>query len=120
MCFNRKVVAGLAVAGLGVLLVAPHLVSRIFPILLVAACPLSMVVMMRSMKGGASNPTGGHGFAAPPAGAETAQSEVARLRSEIDQLRADLDGRRDQRDMVATTSPATGDDLENIAASEGN
>lgn len=52
MCFNWKVVAGLAVIGLGIWAVAPNLVGAALPLLILAACPLSMLLMMRGMGGG--------------------------------------------------------------------
>jgi len=48
-CLNPKVLIGLAAAGVGVLLLAPDLISRAFPWLLPLVCPLSMLVMMGSM-----------------------------------------------------------------------
>lgn len=51
MCMNWKVIAGLAVVGLGVWAVAPNLIGATIPLLLLAACPLSMVFMMRGMGG---------------------------------------------------------------------
>ncbi len=50
MCLNWKVLAGLATVGVGIYLVAPDLVLTALPILLLAACPLSMVLVMRSMQ----------------------------------------------------------------------
>lgn len=44
-----RAVAVLVAVGVGVALVAPNLISAAIPLLIVAACPLSMVVMMRSM-----------------------------------------------------------------------
>ena len=41
--------------GLGVLLFAPHLAASALPVLFVAICPLSMLLMMRSMGGGRSS-----------------------------------------------------------------
>jgi hypothetical protein len=52
MCFNWKVVAGLAAVGVGIWAVAPNLIGAAVPLLLVAFCPLSMVFMMRGMGGG--------------------------------------------------------------------
>ena len=52
MCFNWKVLAGLAAVGLGVWIVAPNLIGAALPLLLLAACPLSMLVMARGMQGG--------------------------------------------------------------------
>jgi len=51
MCLNGKVLAGLAVVGLGVWAVASNLVGEVVPLLLIAACPLSMLLMMRGMGG---------------------------------------------------------------------
>lgn len=48
-CMNWRVIVGLAAVGLGVWLVAPGLVAGLVPILIVAICPLSMLVMMGSM-----------------------------------------------------------------------
>ena len=52
MCFNWKVLAGLAGVGLAVWVVAPNLMSAALPLLLVAACPLSMLLMGRGVAGG--------------------------------------------------------------------
>ena len=43
MCFNPKVLAVLATAGLGLFLFAPNLALSALPVLLGLACPLSMV-----------------------------------------------------------------------------
>ena len=51
ICLNRKVVAGLAVVGLGIWVVAPNLVWTALPVLVVLACPLSMLFMMGGMGG---------------------------------------------------------------------
>jgi Protein of unknown function (DUF2933) len=52
ICLNWKVVAGLAVVGLGIWVVAPGLAWAALPILVVLACPLSMLFMLRGMGGG--------------------------------------------------------------------
>ena len=52
MCLNWKVLVGLAVVGLIVLVVAPQFIWAALPILIVAACPLSMLFMMRGMQRG--------------------------------------------------------------------
>lgn len=49
-CFNPKVLTGLGIVGLAVLVVAPKAFFAALPLLLLAACPLSMVVMMATMK----------------------------------------------------------------------
>jgi hypothetical protein len=47
ICLNWKVVAALAAVGLGIWVVAPNLVWAVVPVLVVLACPLSMLLMMR-------------------------------------------------------------------------
>lgn len=50
MCFNPKVLIGLAVLAVGmVVLVSLGMALRALPFLLMAACPLSMVLMMAGM-----------------------------------------------------------------------
>lgn len=50
-CLNWKVIAGLALVALGVWALAPNLIGVALPVLIVLACPLSMLFMMRSMNG---------------------------------------------------------------------
>ncbi len=51
MCLNWRVLAGLAAVGIGVYLIAPGAILGLWPVLLLLACPLSMVVMMVGMRG---------------------------------------------------------------------
>ena len=51
MCFNWKVLAGLAVVAAGVYMVAPAAFAASLPLLFLAACPLSMILMMKMMAG---------------------------------------------------------------------
>lgn len=46
---NPRVLASLGIIGLAIAVLAPNLVVAAVPLLLLAACPLSMVVMMRAM-----------------------------------------------------------------------
>jgi hypothetical protein len=50
MCLNWKVLASLAAVGVGVYLFAPRLLAEAVPVLLLAACPLSMLLMMWAMQ----------------------------------------------------------------------
>ena len=52
-----RVGAVLALAGLVVAVIAPSLAAAAMPLVLVAACPVSMLVMMRSMSGHAPGRT---------------------------------------------------------------
>lgn len=49
-CFSSKVLIGLGIAGLAVSIVAPKAFFAALPLLLLAACPLSMAAMMLTMK----------------------------------------------------------------------
>jgi DUF2933 family protein len=51
LCLNWKVVTGLAVVGLSVWIVAPNFLWLALPVLILAACPISMLLMMRGMGG---------------------------------------------------------------------
>lgn len=91
-CFNPKVIGGLVLAGLAVFLIAPSAFSAVVPLLVVAACPLGMFVMMKGMSGGkgdtpASN-AGENGQAGVASESDATEAELARLRAEIDQLKA--------------------------------
>lgn len=90
MCLNRKVLVGLAVAALAVLTIAPGAFSRVLPLLVVAACPLSMMLMMGAMSGGKKT------CATDRSEPEAARDEeMTRLRAELDQLRAGQPGGRE-------------------------
>ncbi len=88
MCFNWKVAAGLTAAGVAVFAFAPNLIGAALPVLIIAACPLSMVVMMRAMSGGSRRDTMSNGTDSE-SNTDATPSEVPRLQAEIDQLRAE-------------------------------
>lgn len=48
-CMNPKLLAGIIAVGLAVALFAPGIGRSLGPLLIVAACPLSMIVMMAMM-----------------------------------------------------------------------
>lgn len=79
-CFNWNVVAALAAAAAALYLIAPGSFAAALPLLVLAACPLSMLVMMRAM--------GSAGGRCDAAGDE----EVAALRAEVAALRAEARG----------------------------
>ena len=70
MCLNKRVLIGLGVIAVGVLVVSPRSFGAAAPVLMMAACPLSMLFMMRTMnRGGASCDT--------DAAAETGEAALA-------------------------------------------
>lgn len=92
-CFNWKVYAGLAAVAVGVWLVAPALAWGALPVLLVLACPLSMLVMMRGMPGGHCATDRAHSPGPAPADLSHAQH--------LGELRARLDGLAAERTSLA-------------------
>ena len=86
MNLYMKVAAGLGAVGLALYLVAPNVAYASLPLLILAACPLSMVFMMKTMSGGKKeDPTP---ESAGPGGAHDSD-ELAGLRTEVDRLRAE-------------------------------
>ena len=51
MCLNPRVIAALAAVAVGIYVLAPGLFAAALPLLVLAACPLSMLIMMRAMGG---------------------------------------------------------------------
>jgi len=103
MCFNWKVLAGLAVVGLGVLAVSPRLALAVLPFLAVAACPLSVLFMMRGMSNTASREVAASSPAesspATTLGSATSRDErIAQLQAEIQRLRTDQPARTPETD----------------------
>ena len=105
-CINWRIVGALALVALAVLAVAPNLLGAALPLLVLAACPLSMLVMMRAMQGGGrcesrSGATAGDSRFEPA----DSSAESARLRTEIDQLRTQ---RAEGKTAQETRNPVNG------------
>ncbi len=105
-CLNWRVIAVLVAVGAGVAVFAPNLIAAAFPVLLVVACPLSMIVMMRTMAGHQSNQS-----VAPYRGSADWSSQLrerlAATRLEQQELELDL-ARVESADRVA---PAEGREI---------
>ena len=78
-CINKKVVVGLVVVGVAVAVAWPQVLPAALPLLVLAICPLSMLVMMRGMSGQGQCAAGEKGDVA---------ADLTKLRAELDQLRA--------------------------------
>lgn len=81
MCFNWKVLVALAAVGVGVFVVAPGWGLAVLPLLILAACPLSMLGMAlvmgrKAMKGKMTDE-------------ETATRSPLAIRKQLDELRRD-------------------------------
>lgn len=81
MCFNKKVLVGLGAVGVIFALVSPGAALRALPFLLMAACPLSMLLMgsMGGTKADPHTPTN-------PALEPNRDAEIAALRSRLEVL----------------------------------
>jgi hypothetical protein len=88
-----KVLAGLGVVVLAALVAAPGLLVKVLPLLLLAACPLSMLVMMGGMAGIGRKHKQGH--AAAPQPADLPSRTRAGQRAELQAQLADLQGRQE-------------------------
>lgn len=114
MCFDKRVLTGLGVIAAAVLAINPGLFGSALPILILLACPLSMVVMMRGMGGmrrqSCAADEQDQGAVAHQSDGESAHdNEVAELRDEVARLRAELQLRG---------TPATGAATEPSAAAQ--
>ena len=83
MCFDRRVLLALGAVAIALWIVAPEYVIRVGPLLLLLACPVSMVFMMRSM--------GGHAGEHPPPA--TPHERLAALDREREQIESEIAGR---------------------------
>lgn len=95
LCLNPKVVGALIVVGFGVFVFAPETVTKIVPLLILAACPLSMLLMGGAMMRG-HHESGQAATPTSPVRPESAE-ELVRLRAELQALRAQItDGQAPQ------------------------
>jgi len=86
-CLNWKVIGALLVVGVGVWAVAPKLLIGVLPILLIAVCPLSMMLMMRSMQGDHQGASARRTDGADGKGAAR-EERLADLKSQLEQTRS--------------------------------
>ena len=100
-CINRNVLIGLAIVAGGVLLIAPGAFASVLPLLVVAICPLSMVLMMRGMNRDKSCQTNSASTPSTVSTASDTDAELIRLRAEIDQLKAEQTTLRDSNQRRA-------------------
>ena len=82
-CLDRRVLAVLGLIAIGTAIVAPRALGAALPLLLLAACPVSMVVMAVAM-GRAATP------AAPPSSVESMRAELSELAESQRRLEHDL------------------------------
>lgn len=101
MCFNPRVLVGLALVGAAVWAFAPGAILAVLPLLLLALCPLSMVAMMWMMRG---SMTSNNRPQDPSAKLVALEREQERLRLEIARTRAEAAPAPHQPDTLAAVS----------------
>lgn len=85
-CLNWKVIATLAGVGVVIYALAPGVAAAAVPLLILAVCPFSMLLMMRTM--------GSMGSCARQRDTGDGD-EVTRLRAEVDALHAERQSRQE-------------------------
>ncbi len=80
MCLNWRVGAAFAVVAGGIYLLAPSAFAAALPLLVVALCPLSMLLMMRAMGSGSAK------SCETPSNSTDTSEELAQLRAEVAEL----------------------------------
>jgi flagellar motor protein MotB len=89
MSFDWRVLAGLAAVGFGIAVFAPKLALGALPLLLLAACPLSMFLMMVTMNGkgeGSASSTRRQLKGTTASSALSREEQVAQLREQLQNL----------------------------------
>ena len=89
-CLDWRVITALGALGVGVVLFAPNLIAAALPLLIVAACPLSMMLMMKTMGGHGPNADARQGLA-PAERAEHLRTELASVRRQQQRLVQELE-----------------------------
>lgn len=92
MCFDWRVLVGLVAVGIAIALLAPQLTLSALPLLLLAACPLSMLlmmVMMNRMDKNSMSASSHRSVNSLPASTPLSRDEqLAQLREHLQQLQA--------------------------------
>jgi len=107
MCFNWKVLAGLAVVGVAILVFAPGATLAVLPLLLLAACPLSMGVMMFAMRGHGTGASVSSHHSESEGPVEVARARLAALRVEEQRLELELSASTVESAEVPTAPTAS-------------
>lgn len=89
MCFDRRVLFVIAAAGISLWIAAPQAVAAVLPFLLLLACPLSMIFMMRGMGDHAAHGVGQVSPSAPHDQLAALEVERARIDAAIARTRAE-------------------------------
>lgn len=107
MCFNWKVLVGLGAVAVALLVLAPGAALAVLPLLFLAACPLSMLVMMFAMKGMGSKKHEDASAVQTDTSVEALRARLAVLHDEERQIEREVSSREDasgESSAAASTS----------------
>ncbi len=116
MCLNPKVLAGLAVLAAVVFVFQPRLLSVALPVLLLAACPLSMAAMMWGMRRSSGSRTPASSTLGSEARMAELRAELVRMKTERTQLPAELDAAQSAPVLPVNTQEGLGQKAEQASA----
>lgn len=116
MCLNPKVLTGLAVVAAVVFVFQPRLLSVALPLLLLAACPLSMAAMMWGMRHSSASPTPASSTLPPAVRLAELRSELARVKAERIQQPAEVDAAHSAPVLTVNTQEGLGHKAEQRGA----
>lgn len=94
MCLNLKVMGGLAAAAVGIWVLAPQWFAAALPLLFLAICPLSMLVMMKMMMPGSGQKDEAPDGAVPAASDAVLEGRLRDLEAQQAAVAAQLQSRR--------------------------
>lgn len=106
-CYDWRVITALAAVGAGVFLLAPNLIGAALPLLLVAICPLSMILMMRTMGGHEMNAVDRAVPASSADRVDRLRAELAASRREQQRIAQELEQLETETTMLAATAEAS-------------
>lgn len=86
MCLDKRVIAGLVATGGLLFALNPGWFSAALPLLIIAICPLSMLLMIRTQKGGSA-------ASCHTAPSDSGSAEVTALRAQVAELRREVAAR---------------------------
>lgn len=98
-CYDPRVIVALVAVGVGIFLLAPGAVAVAAPFLFLAVCPLSMLVMMRTMGGMQASDPAAAGTSAPSA---TPADRAAELRLQLGAARREQQRLADELAQLQT------------------
>ena len=90
MCLNWKVISSVAALGVGLFVFAPNLAAAALPFLVLAICPLSMILMMGAMSNMDSGSQSGAACAMGHQPSRNRKEQLAQLKVQQQELTSQI------------------------------